>query len=193
MITEAALLQEALSGSQDAFEQLHALLEPPLRRYVRRLVGSEQETEDVLQESFLALFRSMERVQPAAQVRPYLFRIARNRCYDLMSRRKRDTGLELNDEADYVRFDLTRDPPPEEATHWLLLKVEVDAAIDRLPDAQRETLLLFCENRMTYAEIAAVTEVSIGTVKSRLFHAKRTLRGMVSPEIIIAIQESSGG
>ncbi|MBK8136853.1 MAG: hypothetical protein IPK52_13635, partial [Chloroflexi bacterium] len=80
---------------------------------------------------------------------------------------------------------------PEEVTHWLLLGLEVRQSIDRLPELQRQTLILFCEEAMSHAEIAEVMDVSIGTVKSRLFHAKKGLRGLVRPELLLAIQAES--
>jgi predicted DNA-binding protein YlxM (UPF0122 family) len=83
-------------------------------------------------------------------------------------------------------------PAPEDVTHWLLLKLEVDEAIDRLPAPQREVLLLYTEAELTYAEIAQALDISIGTVKSRIFHAKRTLRGLVKPHVLLAIQSEAG-
>jgi RNA polymerase sigma-70 factor, ECF subfamily len=188
---EHELLEQAKTGDQDAFAALYAALEPPIRRYVRRLVGDGQACEDVLQDTFLSLYQNMERVYPAENVRPYVYRIARNRCYDLL-RRQRDS-LSLDDEVTEhkIAFDLksSHESPPDEVAHWLLLKLEVDAAIDQLPQVQRDTLLLYCEEGLTYAEIAEITGVNIGTVKSRLFHAKKSLRGLVRPEILIAVQE----
>jgi RNA polymerase sigma-70 factor, ECF subfamily len=195
MIAEHELLQQAKTGDQEAFAALHAALEPPVYRYVRRLIGDGQECEDVLQETFLSLYQNMERIVPLENVRPYVFRIARNRCYDVLRRHK--DALSLDDELTEhkVSFDLkgSHESPPDEVAHWLLLKLEVDAAIDQLPQVQRETLLLYCEEGMSYAEIAEITGVNIGTVKSRLFHAKKNLRGLVRPEVLIAIQETDHG
>jgi RNA polymerase sigma factor (sigma-70 family) len=93
---------------------------------------------------------------------------------------------------DRIAFDLRDDAgAPEEVTHWLLLGIEVRGSIDRLPELQRQTLILFCEEEMSHAEIAEIMGVSVGTVKSRLFHAKKTLRGLVRPELLLAIQAES--
>jgi RNA polymerase sigma-70 factor, ECF subfamily len=188
------LLLRAQAGDYEAFEQLYSLLEPAITRYVRRLIGEGQACEDVVQDTFIALYMNLERISPPGNLRPYVYRIARNNCYDLLRWERRSDTVSLDDEAvgrpSPVVFRLHDEntAPPDEVTHWLLLALEVREAIDRLPAAQREALILYVDESLTYAEIAEVTGVNIGTVKSRLFHAKRTLRGLVRPEILLAIQ-----
>lgn len=192
------LLQQARAGDYDAFEQLYRWLEPGLARFVRRLIGDGAESEDVLQDTFLALYMNLDRIQPTANLRPYAYRIARNNCFDRLRSWGRYDEVSIdddNDDAYSPRLPLQlKDEdaqPPDEVTHWLLLGLEVRQAIDRLPEAQRQTLILYCEEELTYAEIAEVMDVSIGTVKSRLFHAKKTLRGLVRPEILLAVQDGA--
>lgn len=98
--------------------------------------------------------------------------------------------LSLDDEPAEMRvsFHADKSQPPDEIAHWLLLYLEVQEAIDRLPEHHRQTLILYCEEELSYAEIADVMEINIGTVKSRLYHAKKTLRGLVSPQTLLAIQ-----
>ncbi len=188
--TEAELLCSAIEGDYLAFEALHDLLEPPIRRFIRRLVG--QDADDIVQDTFIAFYLNMHRIRPDENLRPYIFRIARNRCYDLLRRQGRFEHISLDDEPAAIRisFDLaSHSIPPEEVTHWLLLSLEVQEAMEHLPEMQRQTLILYCEEGMSYAEIAAVMEVSLGTVKSRLFHAKKTLRGLLNPETLAAIND----
>jgi RNA polymerase sigma-70 factor (ECF subfamily) len=181
----------AQRGDTDAFGQLYAALEPAIARYVRRLSGEASDWEDLVQETFIALFRTLDRVQGPDHLRPYTFRIARNLCYDALRRGGRhegDVSIDADSPAPIV-YTLRDDTlPPDDAAHWLLMNVEVQQAIATLPDAQRQALLLFCEEELTYAEIAGVMGISIGTVKSRIFHAKKTLRGRVRPEILLALQ-----
>jgi RNA polymerase sigma-70 factor (ECF subfamily) len=192
---EIDLLQRAAAGDYDAFDQLHLLLEPSIRRFVMRLVGYQNsEVDDIVQDTFLSLYLNMRKIDPPENLRPYTFRIARNRCYDLLRRLGRFDPLSLDEEPVRVRvsFDHAErhQTGPEETAHWLLLQLEVREAMDDLPELQRQTLILFAEENMTYAEIAEVMDVSIGTVKSRLFHAKQTLRRLVRPETMEAIMET---
>ncbi|MCA9887285.1 MAG: sigma-70 family RNA polymerase sigma factor, partial [Anaerolineae bacterium] len=80
-------------------------------------------------------------------------------------------------------------PKPDDITHWILVQLEVREAIDNLPDTQREALILYSEEQMSYAEIAEIMECSVGTVKSRLFYAKKNLRGLLRPETVELIDE----
>jgi len=161
---------------------------------VRRLLNDDLTCDDIVQETFLTLFIHLSDLTPPEKLRPYVFRVARNACYDLMRLWGRRPGVSLDDDLTHERiaFDLYDDGgSPDELTHWLLLSLEVREAIDRLPEQQRQTLILFCEDEMSHAEISDIMGVSVGTVKSRLFHAKKTLRGLVRPEVLAAIQGES--
>jgi len=198
-VDEFELLRLAQQGDDEAFEALHAALAPGLGRFVRRLIGDGQEAEDVVQDTLLALYLNLNRIEPVEKLRPYVFRIARNRCYDILRRGGRYEEVSIDeDEDDPVRvrvsFEIAdeRATPPEEVAHWLLLQMEVRDAMDSLPELQRQTLMLFAEENMTYNEIAEVMGVNIGTIKSRLFHAKKNLRARLKPETLAAIMEELG-
>jgi RNA polymerase sigma-70 factor, ECF subfamily len=196
VLTEQELLRQANAGDYLAFEELHQSLEPDVARFVRRLIGPGQESEDVVQDTFIALYKHMARIDPPGMLRPYVFRIARNRCYDILRRQGRYEEVSIDEDEDdpvkvCISFDLADQAgaPPEEAAQWLLLYVEVKEAIDSLPEMQRQSLILYAEEGMTYAEIAEVMGVSIGTIKSRLFHAKRNLRERLSDDTLRLISE----
>ena len=191
-LTEWLLL--AQGGDPSAFEALYLSLEPDVSRFVRRLMRDDPASADIVQETFLTLYIHLAEIDPPAKLRPYVFRVARNACYDVMRQWGRRPGVSMDADGaeDRIAFDLRDEgAAPEEVTHWLLMGLEVREAIDRLPELQRQTLILFCEEEMSHAEIAEIMSVSTGTVKSRLFHAKRTLRGLVRPELLLAIQAES--
>ncbi len=191
--TEHILLRQARDGDYAAFDDLQLSLEPPIRRFVRRLTGGRHDAEDdIIQDTFISLYKNMHRIDPVENLRPYLYRIARNRCYDEMRYMKRRDEISLDDEPVSVWVSFTEadtSPQPDEVTHWILLHMEVREAMERLPEAQREALILFSEEYMSYAEIAEITGVSLGTVKSRLFHAKKKLRQLIRPETLDALEE----
>lgn len=190
---EQTLLQMAQAGDYLAFDELHQRLEAPITRFVRRLVGQLQAAEDIVQDTFLALYVNLSKVKPDENVRPYVYRIARNRCYDLLRRQGRYEYLSLDDDTPTtvrISFDLAEqqgETPPDEVAHWLLLYLEVQEAMENLPELQRQALILHSEEHMTYAEIAEVMDVSVGTVKSRLHQAKKRLKALLRPETMAAI------
>ncbi|NWF69737.1 MAG: sigma-70 family RNA polymerase sigma factor [Chloroflexi bacterium] len=186
---EQALLRGAQAGDYEAFEQLHAALEGPLRRFVQRLIGDTLAVDDVVQMTFIALYRNLERIDPVETLRPYVFRIARNRCYDELRRQGRFDTLSMDDEPVEVRVSFTagQQVEAEDTAHWLLLHLEVQEAMNRLPELQRETLILYAEEELSYSEIALVMETNIGTVKSRLFQARKMLRRLLRPQTLQAL------
>jgi RNA polymerase sigma-70 factor (ECF subfamily) len=192
-VEEHELLRQAQCGDYDAYEALYASLEPSIRRFVFRLIGSTQEAEDVVQDTLIALFTNMNRIDPVENLRPYVFRIARNRSYDVLRRQGRYDQVSLDEEpvALRVSFHEAADSTlPEDAAHWLLLYLEVQEAMESLPEAQRQALILYSEEGLSYAEIAEVMDVSVGTIKSRIHHAKRTLRGLLDPETLAALEDT---
>jgi len=183
---EHQLLSDAQDGDELAFAELQARLEPGIRRFVRRLVGAVPDAEDdIMQDVFIALYKNIERIEPAAKLRPYVYRIARNRCYDELRKMGRYESFSLDDEpaTHWVSYNYTisDDPAPDEAVHWIMLYMEVQDAINKLPEMQRQTLILYSEEHLSYAEIADVMHTTIGTVKSRLYHARRALPQLLRP------------
>lgn len=198
---ERELLAAAQAGDPAAFSALYAGLMPDVTRFVRRLIGDGQDAEDVAQDTLFTLYMQLASIDPPEKLRPFVFRVARNRCYDILRRQGRFEQVAVDDdESDYggvrVSFEIAstqHDPTPEDATAWLLVMLEVRDAMDRLPEAQRQVLILFCEEGFAYDEIAQIMDVSIGTVKSRMFHARRALRGLLSVRTLNAIDEMLNG
>src|SRR5512142_1568601 len=129
---EIGLLRQAQAGDQAAFEQLWSGLAPPVRRFVRRLIGASPAEDDIVQDVFIALFYHLERIVPPERLRPYVFRIARNCCYDELQKQGRYEVASLDDEQAEDWTSLADGVPdgaaPDETAHWLLLYGEVKAA-----------------------------------------------------------------
>jgi RNA polymerase sigma-70 factor (ECF subfamily) len=180
---EHQLLRLAQSGDTEAFAVLQALLQTPARQFTRRLIGVID--EDIVQDAMFALYMNLERIEPPEKLRPFLFRVIRNRCYDRLRAEGHFEIVSLDEErwGDTREAQIASDEmPPDEQTYWLMVYAEVQAAMQKLPELQRQTLILFSEASLTYEEIAETMNVSTGTVKSRLYYAKHTLAGLLSPE-----------
>ncbi|MCL4251986.1 MAG: sigma-70 family RNA polymerase sigma factor [Anaerolineae bacterium] len=193
---EADLLERAKAGDRDAFADLHGALEPAVARFVRRLIGDGQEWEDLTQDTMTALYFNLDKITEPGMLRPFIFRVARNRCYDVLRRRGRHPQVTLDESEESEPFNVrvsfeasnARSTSLDETAHWLLLELEVREAMQQLPELQRQALILFAEEGMTYAEIAEIMDVSIGTIKSRIFHAKQRLRALLPAETVDAIE-----
>jgi RNA polymerase sigma-70 factor (ECF subfamily) len=192
--TECELFLRARSGDRAAFDDLRALVEPRVRRFVCRLVGTGRNdrqgpaAEDIVQDAFLSLFLNLARIDPVENLLPFLFKIVRNRCYDELRRKGRFQVVSLDagageGEASPLEL-LDGRPQPDEQIFWALALAEVRKAIDRLPELQRQTLILFCEEDLSYPQIAAAMGTDVGTVKSRIHYARRHLRRLLRPDIL---------
>jgi len=194
-LTEHGLLRLARDGHRDAFTRLQEMLEGPARRFVRRLIGPSDVEDDIIQNAFFALYMNLDRLDEGEKLRPFLFRVLRNQCYDELRAQGRYETISVDDErveSEVSTLVANEDRQPEEATRWLLLYTQVQEAIDQLPEPQRQALLLYTVADLSYAEIAEATGVSIGTVKSRLHHAKRNLVRRLHPDTRAALGAGGG-
>lgn len=188
---EHELFEEAKASNRTAFDRLQEALDASVRRFVRRLVGINEAEDDIVQDAFLALYMNLERLEASEHLRPFLFRVVRNRCYDTLRRQGRFQFVPLDaaseDSAVDPSFLTDRHRQPDEELHWILLYSEVQKAIDRLPEIQRQAIILYCEENLTYAQIAEAMGTDIGTVKSRIFYGRKNLRKLLKPEILEAL------
>jgi RNA polymerase sigma-70 factor (ECF subfamily) len=188
---EHELFEQAKANNRTAFDRLQETLDASVRRFVRRLVGISEAEDDVVQDAFLALYMNLERLESSEHLRPFLFRVVRNLCYDTLRRQGRFQFVPLDaaseDSAVNPSFLTDRRRQPDEELHWILLHSEVQKAIDRLPEIQRQTIILYCEENLTYAQIAEAMGTDIGTVKSRIFYGRKNLRKLLKPEILEAL------
>ena len=162
------LVLRCQAGDERAFNQLIDSFGNRTLRYLRGLVGDA--AEDVQQEVWLAVYLRIRVLSNPRAFRTWLFRTTRHRAIDHLRVQKRDELLV--DVAQDVA-DLTESPDDSDAA---LGDIDLDAAMALLPPVQREVLLLHYRDHLSYAEIALVVGCSIGTVRSRLHHAKRKVR-----------------
>lgn len=165
ILADEVLVVRCQLGDERAFERLVAQYDRKLRYYVRRLVRPQEGEDDVLQSIWLAVWSQLPRLRRPEAFRAWLYRIARNIAYQSV-RRPATAPLEED-------FPAPTEPEeqfsPEEAA-------EVHAALDRLSPAHKEVLVLRFLEDMSYEEIVDVVGCSLGTVRSRIHYAKRSLR-----------------
>lgn len=129
-----------------------------------RVLGAASEAEDVVQESFLALWRQAGRLDPARGIRSYLFTIVHHKAVDRLRQRGRKGETSLDPEMPIA----SGGEGPEEAATRADDQESVRAALQTLPEDQRQTVLLTYFGGLTINEVATRMQVPAGTVKSRL-------------------------
>jgi RNA polymerase sigma-70 factor, ECF subfamily len=172
------LVAAARAGQLDAFNQLVARYERTAYGLAVRLLSDATLAEDITQESFLAAWSNLERFR-GGHFRPWLLRIVTNRCYDELRRRQRQPANSLDALPVEPAVEWTTQAPEEAPDDHALrreLSRQLHRGIERLPPDQRATLILSDVQGHSYEEIATITGVTLGTVKSRLSRARARLR-----------------
>ena len=175
------LIRAAQRGDEDAFETLLSRFETPIYRYVYTILGNSTDAEDVTQEVFIKLWRTLPRYRFGASFYTYLTKIARNAAHDcLRSRAKRARVLSLDaaDDPDDEPPPLSdTDPQNDPAKAYLNAEKSemLQKALLSLPEDMREIITLRAIGGHDYTEIAAILSIPEGTVKSRLHRARNFL------------------
>jgi RNA polymerase sigma factor (sigma-70 family) len=181
---EMALNAELMKAEQD--QRISETVERErgrLRNFIRRRVRDEADAEDILQDVFYELVETYRLMKPVEQMGAWLFRVARNRIIDLFRKRKPET-LESElagtaaDGQSLTLEDLLPSPDegPEAAYARRLLLDELDAALDELPEEQREVFVSHEIEGRSFKELAAESGVSVNTLLSRKHYAVLHLR-----------------
>jgi RNA polymerase sigma-70 factor (ECF subfamily) len=146
-----------------------------MRYYLRKMLVGIGEADDVLQEVWLDVFRSVARLKDVGAFRGWLYQIARTRALKVF--RKRRLQFEPIEAEQLVDAEQNADEfSADEAQR-------VHTALDKLPAVHREVLVLRYIEDMSYEEIAAIVSCQIGTVRSRLHYAKRALGNELQKEL----------
>jgi len=172
MRSDEALLEALLSGDVQGFDLLHARYERPLFAFIRRHHPQQAEAEDVLHETFLALLRDRKGAREAANLRAWLFQVARNLCLNRHRARRRASSA-LADAA--VPAPAGREVHPERILLGLERQEALRMAIAELPLELAE-LYQLRSSGLSYEEMASVLAVPVGTVKSRMHAMVHRLR-----------------
>lgn len=169
-ILNRLILLQCSHGKPEGFENLVKSWEQPLFYYVRRMVGSEEESWDVMQEVWLRAFRGVTSVREPGALGAWLYRIAHNAVLNRLQRSPRWAPLEEEMEAAGSAED---DLPMGFAAQ------DIHRALDELPALEREALTLYFLEGYQLSEIADIVEAPLGTVKSRMGRAKKHMRAVL--------------
>jgi len=167
------LLIRHRQGDPRALGELAALWERPLLYYLRRLLGSEEDAWDALQETWYRAVREVARLRDDRALPAWLYTVARNAAFSARRRSRPTEPLPDGEEAPELPAD---EPEPSLAGFE---PVDVHRALGRLTLAHREVLTLHFLEGFAVAEIGAITGAAEGTIKSRLHYAKRALRTLL--------------
>ena len=177
-MNEETLIQQAQEGDIVAFNRLVVQYQELVFNVAYRIMGDPAEAEDVAQETFITAYQSL-RTFRGGSFKSWLIRVATNRCYDELRRHKRrpQSSLdEMMDENESLAFLRSPQDTPETHRQRVELALTIERCLKDLPDDQRIVTVLSDVEGYDYQEIATITRVSLGTVKSRISRARAKLR-----------------
>lgn len=160
--TDSELLQGCKRGDLQAFERLYKLHSSRMKSLAFHLLGTRDDAEDAVQETFLKIYKGVAGFQDNSALSTWIFRILINCCYDIMRKRRR----------------LAEKPIVKEisAENKLPLKIALERALLTLNERHRLVFLMFEVEGLKHSEISGVLEVPEGTSRAWLFEAKRALK-----------------
>lgn len=198
---EAAVIQAVLDGDVNAYEALVKEYEKNVYNLALRMTGNSEDAADMAQEAFIKAYNSLTAFRGDSKFSVWLYRIVSNVCLDFLRSRSRKQTVSLsteNDDGEEVELDIADETySPEQLLDRSLTRDAVRRGLAALPPDHREILLLREIQGLSYEEIADVLGLEAGTVKSRIFRARKKLCSFLIkdgniPEFVSSSKERGG-
>lgn len=179
--SDVVLLARYASGDRAALDELFRRYRGVAYRVAYRLLGNEADALDAVQDGFVNALTHLDRFGGRSSFKTWLLRVVCNAALDVGRQRKRDERVpQAPRDPSPDRFGPDDAAPADAGLERADLRRTIDAALARLPDAQRQTFVLHVEGELTYREVADALGISIGTVMSRLFYARQKLKDLLA-------------
>lgn len=166
---DAELLARVVDGDHDAFNEVMRLHEDRVFSVCLRIMRHREQALDATQETFLTVFRKANQFKGNSALGTWIYRIAVNTCYDQLRKAKRRPSEPLPEYYDPA------DEAAEDAVEAAGMRPDIHEALQRLPQEFRAAIVLSDIEGMSLPETAEVLGIPVGTVKSRVFRARRLL------------------
>ena len=172
--TDLALVARCLEGDLGAFEELYRAHAGRIYSLALRMLGNAADAEDLLQDIFLSAHRKLESFRGDAALGTWLYRLALNHCLDYVRSRR----AKMDKLTDTLDAETSIEPVARRQTP--IAKMDLDRAIERLPDGCREAFVLHDVEGFDHKEVGKLLGIAEGTSKSQVFKARLKLRAMLS-------------
>jgi len=153
----------------EGFSHLMRKYKVPLYHNIRRMLIYHQDTDDVLQNVFIRIYRNIGRFRREAQLNTWMYKIAINECKSFLNAKQRQSTGPLQDA--HINEQITSDEPHINEQ----LKEKLQVAIQTLPDRQQEVFCLRYYEELPYDKIADILDLSVGSLKASYYHAVKKI------------------
>ncbi len=170
------LALRASGGDADALDALLRRWQEPLWRYLRSLCGDDQSAWDLLQETCLSIAKSIPRLKQRESFAAMAYRIAHRRYVDFvrLASRQRELSRKASEQSEALK---STEPEPREGQ-------QIRDAVAQLNESDRTLITMVYVEGFSYEEIAGLLQVPLGTVKSRVHHAKARIRDIIERDVL---------
>ena len=193
---EAAIVRKVLGGDANAFETLVLEYEKNVYNIALRMTGNSEDAADMTQEAFIKAYNSLQSFRGDSKFSVWLYRIVSNVCLDFLRSKNRRPTVSLSvedDNGEDAQLDVADESQsPELLLDRKLTRESVRRGLDSLPPDYRQILLLREIQGLSYDEIAQALGLEVGTVKSRIFRARKRLCNFLIDDGNISDFSSSG-
>jgi RNA polymerase sigma factor (sigma-70 family) len=179
---ERALIIRCRAGEGTAYGPVVQAYEGRIYRMVRALIGDEEEARDLTQDAFVRAWRRLDRLDPDRPFLPWLTVIARNLTLETLRTRRRRRRWLLPNSGERELSEAVSSDDPGRLVETAERMRQLQAALDRLSSTLRDAVVLKDVLGLAYDEVAKLQGVPRGTVASRVFHARRTLAGLMADQ-----------
>jgi RNA polymerase sigma-70 factor, ECF subfamily len=172
------IIEECRGGNLDNFRLLVKKTIPFIYSVAFRMLGDEDQAEDVIQESLITVWRKIRKIRSVKSYKTWVYRIAINKCYDYMRERKRRGEFMADDKT----WELLSDTVSEEQSDDLEnddIALIISALTNRLSPKQKAVFILSDLEQFTSDEISEITGISKSRVKANLYYARKKISGMI--------------
>lgn len=157
------------TGDKDSFDLLYQDYYLVLYRTALLILGNKEDAEDVLQDTFVSIYKNVKTLSDFEKLRPWIFSILKNTSYTRYKKRKREFP-------DEFVLDKAEESPTYLGEDEFAERSEIQDALMNLKEKEREVLVLYYYNDFSIEEIASICKTFQGTVKSRLYRARKNLK-----------------
>ena len=193
---EATIVRKVLGGDANAFETLVLEYEKNVYNIALRMTGNSEDAADMTQEAFIKAYNSLQSFRGDSKFSVWLYRIVSNVCLDFLRSKNRRPTVSLSvedDDGEDTQLDVADESQsPELLLDRKLTRDSVRRGLDSLPPDYRQILLLREIQGLSYDEIAQALSLEVGTVKSRIFRARKRLCTFLIDDGNISDFSSSG-
>ena len=193
---EAAIVRKVLGGDANAFETLVLEYEKNVYNIALRMTGNSEDAADMTQEAFIKAYNSLQSFRGDSKFSVWLYRIVSNVCLDFLRSKNRRPTVSLSvedDDGEDAQLDVADESQsPELLLDRKLTRDSVRRGLDSLPPDYRQILLLREIQGLSYDEIAQALSLEVGTVKSRIYRARKRLCTFLIDDGNISDFSSSG-